>query len=295
MTQIKPRLNRVPWRNKIQKVTFSRVLLYLFMLALVVFTALPLIYVVSTAFKPLHEMFIYPPTFFVKSPTLQNFGDLLISLGNSTVPFTRYVFNSLLTTVTTVFFSIMVCSMGAYGLAKHRPAGSNFIFAIVLAALMFSPHVTQIPRYLVVNRLGLVDNYLALILPSIASTYNFFLMKQFIEQFPSELMEAARIDGAGEFKIYWSIVMPSVKPAWSTLVMLTFVSTWNDYFSPLVFTTSQAMKTLPLALQTISGGNIGRMGATSAATLLMTLPTLLVFLLMQKNVMTTMVHSGIKA
>ena len=295
MNQAKMLSSRTPWRNKIQRVTFGRVLLYVFMISLVAFTSLPLVYVLNTAFKPLHELFVYPPAFFVKTPTLQNFNDLLLSLGNSTVPFSRYVFNSLLTTSTTVFLSILVCSMGAYGLAKHRPAGSGFIFAVILAALMFSPHVTQIPRYLVVNSLNLVDNYLALILPGIASAYNFFLMKQFVEQFPTELMEAARIDGAGEFKIFWDIVMPSIKPAWCTLIMLTFISTWNDYFSPLVFTTSQAMKTLPLALQTISGGSIGRMGTTSAATLLMTLPTLIVFLLMQKRVMTTMVHSGIKA
>ena len=295
MTDTKYVSSLIPWRNKIEKITFSRVLLYIFMITLVAFTSLPLIYVLCTAFKPLNELFIYPPRFFVQNPTLKNFSDLLISLGSSTVPFTRYVFNSLLITVATVFFSIVICSMGAYGLAKHRPVGSNVIFSIILAALMFSSHVTQIPRYMVVNSLQLIDTYAALILPGIASAYNFFLMKQFIEQFPTELMEAARIDGAGEFKIFWGILMPSIKPAWSTLVMLTFVSSWNDYFSPLIFTTRQEMKTLPLALQTISGGNIGRMGATSAATLLMTIPTILVFMVMQKRVMTTMVHSGIKA
>lgn len=287
--------NRIPWRNRIGKITFGRVLLYLFMIALVVFTALPLIYVLNTAFKPLNELFIYPPEFFVRAPTLQSFNDLLISLGSSTVPFIRYIFNSLLITATTVFLSILVCSMGAYSLAKHKPLGSNVIFAVIIAALMFSPHVTQIPRYMVVNGLHLINTYSALILPGIASAYSFFLMKQFIEQFPTELLEASRIDGAGEFKIFWSILMPSIKPAWSTLVMLTFVSTWNDYFSPLIFTTSHAMKTLPLALQTISGGSISRMGATSAATLLMTIPTILVFIFMQKRIMTTMVYSGIKA
>lgn len=295
MTNIKQGGSRIPRRNKIEKITFSRVLLYIFMIALVAFTSLPLIYVVSTAFKPFNELFVYPPKFFVRNPTTQNFSDLLLSLGNSTVPFTRYVFNSLLTTSLTVFLSILVCSMGAYAIAKHRPVGSNVFFSIILAALMFSPHVTQIPRYMVVNELRLIDSYAALILPGIASAYNFFLMKQFIEQFPTELIEASRIDGAGEFKIFWSILMPSIKPAWCTLVMLTFVSTWNDYFSPLIFTTRQEMKTLPLALQTISGGSIGRMGATSAATLLMTVPTILIFVIMQKRVMTTMVHSGIKA
>lgn len=276
------------------KLTFGRVLLYIFMIALVVFTSLPLVYVVCTAFKPLNELFIYPPRFFVKSPTLQNFSSLLLSLSSSAVPFSRYIFNSLATTVATVFCTIIVCSMGAYGLAKHKPVGSDLIFAVIIGALMFSTHVTQISRYMVVNSMHIINTYIALILPNIAVAYNFFLMKQFIEQFPTELLEAARIDGAGEFFIFWKIVMPAIKPAWCTLVMLTFVSTWNDYFSPLIFTTSQEMKTLPLALQTISGGSISRMGASSAATLLMTIPTVIIFLVMQKQVMATMVHSGIK-
>lgn len=276
------------------KLTFGRVVLYIFMIALVVFTSLPLVYVVCTAFKPLNELFIYPPRFFVKSPTLQNFSSLLLSLSSSAVPFSRYIFNSLATTVATVFCTIIVCSMGAYGLAKHKPVGSDLIFAVIIGALMFSTHVTQISRYMVVNSMHIINTYIALILPNIAVAYNFFLMKQFIEQFPTELLEAARIDGAGEFFIFWKIVMPAIKPAWCTLVMLTFVSTWNDYFSPLIFTTSQEMKTLPLALQTISGGSISRMGASSAATLLMTIPTVIIFLVMQKQVMATMVHSGIK-
>ena len=280
--------------HRCKQITFGRVLLYLFMLALVVFMALPLVYVVCTAFKPLNELVVYPPRFYVKVPTTQNFSDLFNSLSISTIPFTRYIFNSLFSSVLTVCLTVFVCSMGAYALAKHKPIGSALIFSLIIAALTFSNHVTQIPRYQVINYLGLIDTYWALILPNIAVAYNFFLMKQFIEQFPNELLEAARIDGAGEFYIFGRIVMPAIKPAWCTLIMLTFVSIWNDYYSPLIFTISQKMKTLPLALQTISGGSISRMGATSAATLLMVVPTIIVYLVMQKNVMNTMIYSGIK-
>lgn len=288
------------WRricSIVRAFSFKRLLVYAFMLALVAFTSLPLVYVVCTAFKPINELFIFPPRFFVQNPTTQNFSDLLVSLSTSTVPFTRYAFNSILTTLATVACTVSICSMGAYGLAKHKPAGSGVIFVIIIASLMFSNHVTQIPRYMVVNSMGIINSYLALILPNIAVAYNFFLMKQFIEQFPNELLEAARIDGANEWNTFISIVMPSLKPAWMTLIMLSFVSTWNDYFTPLIFTTSQAMKTLPLALQTIAGGpaSIGRMGAVSAATFVMIIPTILIFLLMQRRVMETMVHSGIKA
>ncbi len=293
---MKPRIGR-KFIHALRTFRFRKFILYLFMIGVVMFTSLPLVYVISTAFKPLNELFIFPPTFFVRHPTGQNFNDLLMSLNTSAVPFTRYVFNSLVVTGLTVGCTLAVCSLGAYGLVKHKPAGANVIFAVIIAALMFSAHVTQIPRYMVVNSLGIINTYWALILPYIAVAYNFFLMKQFIEQFPDDLIEAARIDGAREAFLFWRVVMPSLRPAWSTLIMLSFVSTWNDYFSPLIFTTSQTMKTLPLALQTIAGGpgSIGRLGAVAAATFVMTIPTVIIFIFMQSKVMETMVYSGIKA
>ena len=278
------------------KLTLGWAILYGFMLLLVLFTALPLVYVVSTAFKPLDELFIWPPRFLVRRPTTQNFTNLVISLGSSTVPFVRFIFNSVFVTAVSVFFT--VSSLGAYGLVKHKPPGSKTLFNIIIAALMFSPHVTRIPTYMVMNALGLVNTYWSLILTYIAVAYNFFLMKQFTEQFPNDLLEAARIDGAKEFKVFWKIVMPSLTPAWSTLVVFSFVRIWNDYFTPLIFISSQAKKTMPLALQTIAGGpatmSIGRAGAVAAATFIMIIPTIVIFTTAQKKVMETMTHSGIK-
>jgi len=280
------------------KLTLGWAILYGFMLLLVLFTALPLVYVVSTAFKPLDELFIWPPRFLVRRPTTQNFTNLVISLGSSTVPFVRFIFNSVFVTAVSVFFTVMVSSLGAYGLVKHKPPGSKTLFNIIIAALMFSPHVTRIPTYMVMNALGLVNTYWSLILTYIAVAYNFFLMKQFTEQFPNDLLEAARIDGAKEFKVFWKIVMPSLTPAWSTLVVFSFVRIWNDYFTPLIFISSQAKKTMPLALQTIAGGpatmSIGRAGAVAAATFIMIIPTIVIFTTAQKKVMETMTHSGIK-
>ena len=274
-------------------ITFAKVLLYALMLALVAFTALPLIYVVVTAFKPLDELFIFPPRFTVKHPTTQNFSDLVVSLGSSTVPFTRYIFNSILVTVVVVALTVIVCSLAAYALVKFKPVGGKVLFDLILVALMFSPHVTKIPSYLIINRLHLVNTYWALILPGIAVAYNCFLMRQFIQQYPDELIEAARIDGAGEFKIFIKMVMPALAPAWSTLVVFSFVSNWNDYFSPLIYITSQAMKTLPLALKTIGAG-IARAGAMNAAALITSAPTIILFTIMQGHVMETMTYSGIK-
>ena len=279
-------------------ITFSKVLLYVVMLLLVAFTMLPLVYVVVTAFKPLDELFVYPPQFFVRRPTMKNFSDLVISLGSSTVPFTRYAFNSIVITVCIVFLTVCVSALAAYSLVKFKPKGGKLIFDLILVALMFSAHVTKIPSYMIVNKLGLINTYWALILPNIAVAYNCFLMRQFIQQYPDELIEAARIDGAGELKIFIKMVMPALAPAWSTLVVFSFVGNWNDYFSPLIYITSQAMKTLPLALQTIGGGaagmSIGRAGAVAASTFLMTAPTVIIFTIMQRHVMETMQYSGIK-
>ena len=289
---------KITIKKKRMKLSMGWTFLYLFMVLLVAFCALPLIFVVSTAFKPLDELFLFPPTYFVKHPTLDNFTNLVMALGTSTVPFARFVYNSLLITVITVFCTVVVSSMGAYSLVKHNPPGAKVLFNFVIAGLMFSPHVTQIPRYMVVNKLGLMDTLWAIIIPNIAVAYNFFLMKQFVEQFPNELLEAGRIDGANEFRLFLTIVMPALTPAWSTLVVFSFVSNWNDFFSPLIYISDQAMKTLPLALNTIGGGpsgmSIGRAGAMSAATFLMTIPTIIIFMVMQARVMETMTHSGIK-
>ena len=276
------------------KLSFGRILLNLFLLALVAFTSLPIVYAICTAFKPLHELLAYPPRFFVRNPTLSNFADLFLVFEGSEIPFTRYIFNSLSTTIIIVILNVLFSSTGAYGLVKHKVPCSNLLFSIIVAALMFSTQVTQIPTYMLVNKMHLIDTYASLIITKIAVAYNFFLMKQFLEQFPNDLLEAARLDGAGEWKIFFSIVMPSVKPAWSTLVVFSFVNNWNDYFTPLIYTRSQALKTLPLALQSIGTG-VAVAGAVAAATLIMIIPTILVFTLMQSKVMETMTYSGIKS
>ena len=262
------------------------------------FTMLPIVYMVSTAFKPLEEMFLYPPRFLVRHPTLRNFADLLIAIDTLSVPFVRYLFNSLFVTITTVVVSLIISSMAAYPLAKYpRMPGAKLFFTVIVSALMFAPEVTQIPRYLIVDRLGLIDTYAGLIIPILAGSYGLFLMKQFMEQLPIELIEAAKVDGASELRIFWRIVMPLVRPAWITLIIFSFISTWNDFFTPLIFTRSEQMKTLPLIMSSIGGGPgvVARSGAVAAASLLITLPTLIIFVVLQGYVMETMAYSGIKS
>lgn len=277
------------------RLSVSKVFLYVFMLLLVMFTALPLIYVVSTAFKPLNEILQFPPLFFARHLTLNNFSDLVVALGSSSVPFSRYVFNSVYITAVDVLATVFVSSLGAYAITKHKVPFGKLMYLIVIAALMFPVQVTQIPTYLVINSLSLVNNHLSLILPKIAVGFNLFLMQQFCGQLPDPLLEAARIDGAGEMTIFRKIVMPYLRPAWATLIVFSFVSNWNDYFSPLVYISSDVLKTLPLALTTISNsGDISRAGAVAVTTFLMVLPTVVLFGLMQKQVIETMACSGIK-
>ncbi len=255
--------------------------------------ALPLVYAIVSAFKPIEEIFIFPPRFFVQNPTLDNFRDIGKYISELWVPFPRYLFNSVIITVVTTTGNILISSACAYPLALHRFPGRKQLFNLIVVALMFVSQVTFLPRYLVLAKLGLIDTWFALILPDMATSLGVFLMKQFMEQMPMAMIEAARIDGYNEFKIYWHIVMPNVKPAWLTLIIFSFQGVWNDAsVSTMVF--DESLRTLPSALSQVSGGGIARAGAASAASLILMLPPIIIFILSQSKVSETMAFAGIK-
>ena len=281
-------------RRKLKKVTFGWVVVYVLMISLAIVTSLPLVYMVVTAFKPLEELLRFPPQFFVRRPVLTNFSDLFTTLDSQTVPFTRYLFNSVFTTVVTVVLTLIICSMGAYAIEKVRMKGSRLFSNLIVSALMFSPPAAQIPIYMIVARTGMMNTYWALIIPSLATPMYFFLIKQFVSQLPEPLMESARLDGASEFRILFSIVVPSIKPALATVTVFAFIANWNNANGSVIYITDQAMKTLPYALNTITANGLARAGAAAAASLLITLPTILVYLVMQRQVMKTMMFAGIK-
>ena len=256
--------------------------------------ALPLVYAIVNAFKPFDELFIFPPRMYVVNPTWDNFIDLMAMCSNTWVPFTKYLFNSLFTTVVTVVLTLAVCLMGAYAIEKVRMRGSRLFGTMVVYALMFSPPAAQIPIYMVVAKSGMLDTYWALIIPSLATPMYFFLLRQFISQIPEVLLESARLDGASEYRILVSLIIPTVKPALATVTVFAFIANWNNSGGSAIYITDQAMKTLPYALSTITTGGLARAGAAAAASLLITLPTILVYLLMQAQVMKTMVFAGIK-
>ena len=277
-----------------KKVTFGGVMFYIIMIALAVFMLLPLVYMVVTAFKPLDELFRFPPRFFVSNPTLQNFTDLVATMSSNEVPFTRYLFTSLFVTIISVVGTVIVCCMGAFVAEKLKLKGMGIFSQIVTYALMFSVPAAQIPIYLIISNTGMLNTYWALIIPKLATPMYFFLYQQFVSQVPNELLESAKLDGCGNFKIFMKIVVPMTKAAISTIIVFAFVANWNDSFAPMIYINKQAMKTLPIILSTIGTGGVARAGAGSAATLLTTAPTIIISVAMQRNILKTMAYSGIK-
>ena len=266
--------------------------IYILLILFGIFFVLPLVYSISSAFKPLDEIYLYPPRFFVKNPTFNNFQDLLVVMSSSYVPFTRYVFNTVFITLLGTVGHLIIGSMAAYVLAKYEFPGSRKIFKIIQAAIMFNAYVLQIPTYIIMSKLGWIDTYLALMVPAFALPMGLFLMKQFMEQIPDALIEAAKIDGAKEGRIFLQIVMPNVKPAWLTVTIFSVQNLWN--MKGQVYIYSEEYKMLPYALQQIMAGGVARAGVGSAATMVVMMVPILIFILAESNILETMASSGIK-
>ncbi len=266
--------------------------IYIMLILFGLFFVMPLVYAISSAFKPLDEIYLYPPRFFVKNPTFNNFQDLLVVMSSSYVPFTRYVFNTVLTTLVGTLGHLLIGSMAAYVLAKYSFPGGKGFFNLCQSALMFNVYVLQIPTYLIMSQLGWVDTYLALIVPAFALPMGLFLMKQFMEQITDALIEAAKIDGAREGRIYLQIVMPNVKPAWLTVTIFSVQNLWNQKGQVYIY--SEEYKMLPYALQQIMSGGVARAGVGSAATMVVMMVPIVIFIMAQSNILETMASSGIK-
>lgn len=284
-------------RSKLNRMdTFQRILLGALTL-LAAFMAMPIVYIFNHAFKPYHELFVYPPTFWVRAPTLNNFFDLIHAAATSLVPFSRYLFNSVLVAVVMVAATVLISSMSAYPLSKHHFKGKNILFAAIVLSLMFAPEAVGIPRYLVISKLGLMNHFLGHIIPGLAMPVGVFLMKQFMDQVPNDLMEAGKIDGANEFTIFLRIVMPICMPAVATISILTFQGTWGNAESSALYMQDETLKTLPFYIETLTNGlanTVAGQGRAAMASMLMFLVNFLIFLSLQRKVIDTMAHSGIK-
>ena len=289
------KLSHRPRNVLINRSVAGNIILFLFLALVGAFTALPLVYQILTAFKPLDELFLYPPRFYISRPTLKNFTDMSSVLGDSYVPFVRYVFNSVITTVIASVGHLAVSAMVAYPLAKHYHVKyRGAIFSVIFYSLMFSTYVLGIPRFLVMSKMHMLDSYWALILPSMASTLGVYLLKCFMDQLSDSILEAARIDGAGEFRILWTVVMPSIKPAWLTLIMLLVKDLWNDTNSPTLYVFNDSIKTLPVLMNYITTSGNVRAGVGAAFSLIMLAPPVIIFVLSQSKVIETMKSAGVK-
>lgn len=269
------------------------VFMFLFLLLVAAFMSLPMVYAIVNALKPLDEMWIFPPRLWVRNPTLQNFRDLFSIMQNSLVPFTKYLFNTVFITVVGTAGHLIMASMCAYALAKREFRGKNVLFTLVVFSLMFNAAVTTIPNFMIVSWLGLIDTIWALIIPAFGSSLGLYLMKQFMEQLPDTLLEAAEIDGAGEWMKFWRIAMPNVKSAWLTLTVFSVQSLWNISVTNFVY--KEELKPLGVAFtQAVAAGTISRAGVSAAVTVVMMSVPIVVFLCTQSRIIETMTASGIK-
>jgi ABC-type glycerol-3-phosphate transport system permease component len=256
------------------------------------FFAFPLVFTINHAFKPMNEIFLFPPNIFVRNPTMNNFQDLFIIMSKSWVTFSRYIFNTVFITVVGTIGCIIFASMGAFVVSKYKFPGAKIFFQGVIITLMFSGYVTAIPNYLVMAKLGWVDTFMSVIVPAFAMPMGFFLLKQFIDTIPDTLLEAAKVDGAKEFGIFMWIVLPMIKPAWLTVMIFSVQNLWNARASTFIY--SEQLKTLPYALSQIAVVGIARAGVAAAVTLFVMIVPLVMFIFAQSNVLQTMASSGIK-
>ena len=267
-------------------ITFMLVVLGAFMF-------LPMLYCVMQALKPLEELWMFPPRFYVMKPTFANFGDLFSLMNTSWVPFSRYIFNTVFTSVVGTTGNLFFSSLAAYALAKIKFPGRNVMFQTVQLSLMFHATVTTITSFVIMSALGLTDTYWAIIIPAWGTSLGLYLMKQFMDTaVPDTVLESARLDGASELKTFWVIAMPMVKPAWLTLIIYSFQALWNAGSS--IYIHSEQLKSFNYAIQQIVAGGIKRAGAGAAATVVMMLVPITIFIITQSNIIETMGSSGMK-
>ena len=279
-------------KKKLNRSRAGNALLFIVMGICGVFMALPLVMIVNNALKPLDEIYQFPPRIFVRNPTLTNFSDLFVLMNESWVPFSRYVFNTLIITLGGMAGHVIIASMAAYPLAKNKFPGKKLLFSLVVLSLMFSWTVTEIPKYLIISWLGINNTYAALILPAWGFGMGLYLMKQFMEQLPDSLMESARLQGASEWQIFWRIVMPNVRPAWLTLAIFQFQQMWGTTGG--IYLRSEELKPLQYSLQQITTGGISRAGAGAAVTFIIAAVPIVFFLVCQSSILETMTTSGMK-
>ena len=291
--KLKPRKESSSYSRKYTRSNFGSGIYLIIVFAFGLFSMLPLVYSVATSFKPLDELLVFPPRFFVYNPTLQNYSALPRLLSNLSVPLSKYIFNSVFLSVASTAIYIFIATLAAFALAKADFKGKKFLFLLIQYALLFNSFTLAIPQYIISANIGIIDTYWAYILPGLASTMGVFLMKQYMEgAIPNALLEAAEIEGADPFKIFFRIVVPMVKSCIMTLMLFQFSSAWSQAPNGMIF--RETIKTLPAVMSQISAGGIARSGSAMSVTVIMMMPPIIVYFISQSNVLESMNSAGIK-
>ena len=275
----------------------GRLKFYILLLPIVAFMLLPILYIFFHAFKPMDELFAFPPKFITRHPTMENFRRLFSSANSTNYPLSIYLFNSILTSLITVAATVLMCAASGFALSKKQFRGKRLILEVNQAALMFVSVAVAIPRFLIIKSVGLMDNYLSHILPLLAMPVGLFLVKQFIDQVPSALIDAAQIDGCTDFGILFRIILPVIKPALATVAILAFQQSWNSVEASQKFIDTEQMKTCAYYISVVaspSGNTVAGQGIGAAGVLFLFVPCLILFIFLQSKVMSAVAHSGIK-
>jgi ABC-type glycerol-3-phosphate transport system permease component len=272
------------------------VVLFLLILISALFMLLPVLYAVGAAFKPLDEIYIFPPRLFAHNPTWKNFQEIGALADTFWVPMSRYLFNTILICSVTTFGHLLLSSLAAYPLALHNFPGKRFLNTMVKWSLLFTSAAMLLPQYVVMSKLKIINTYWAIILPAMQSSLGLYLMMNFMTQVPQALLEAARLDGASEWRVWYQIVMPNIKPAWLTVMIFTFQAIWNTtgttQMTQLIY--DEKYKMVSSLLSQIVSGGTARAGVGSAFSLLLMLPPVILFILCQSRIIETMSNSGMK-
>src|SRR6266849_6440519 len=259
------------------------------LIATAILTVVPLLWMISASFMPTGEATIFPPRLFPTQPTITHNRELFTRMN-----FGRTFANSMIIAIAITLFSLLLNSMAGYAFAKLRFGGRDRLFGALVAALVIHTQVGMLPLFLVQKRVHLVNSYWGVILPSMATIFGIFLIRQFMLSIPDDLLDAARIDGAGEFRIYWSIVMPLARPVLVTLAIFAFMSAWNDFMWPLIVLTDAGKYTLPVAVANLVGEHVQDTELMMASSVLTVLPVLILFLALQRHYIAGIMVGGVK-
>ena len=269
--------------------TLERLIVHLTLILGLVITVTPFIWMISTSFKSGGGIFTYPPQWVPRHPTLEWYKQLFRD-----VDFLLHFRNSLIVSVSTTLFNLFFCSLAGYAFAKLRFLGRDKLFTLLMATLMIPGQITMIPVFLFLKQLGLLNTYWGIILPASVGIFGIFLIRQFMMTIPDDLIEASKIDGCSEFRIYWNVVLPLCKPVLATLGIFTFMGSWNDFLWPLIVMVGEDRYTLPVALANLNGQHATKFGLLMAGAVVVVIPVILIFVIAQKYVIRGIATTGLK-